>query len=36
MGDFPDVIDDYSHPNYRHIESTYRESVFSLNLEEKY
>lgn len=36
MDDFPDAIDDYIHPHYRHIESEYRNSVYPLNLEKKY
>ncbi|SNR64800.1 tyrosine-type recombinase/integrase [Halorubrum vacuolatum] len=29
---YPDPIDDYLHPNYRQIESVYRENVFKLNI----
>lgn len=32
LDDFPDPIDDYLHPNYDLIESTYRQDIFKLNI----
>jgi integrase/recombinase XerD len=35
-GQFPETIDEYLHPNYEQIESTYRSKVFKLNLQMEY
>lgn len=32
LDDFPDTITDYFHPNYEHIEPTYRNNIFKLNV----
>jgi len=32
MDEFPDAIDDYLHPNFDHIEQTYRNNIFKLDL----
>jgi len=32
LDEFPDAIDDYLHPHYRMIESTYRQNIFKLNI----
>jgi integrase/recombinase XerD len=34
--EFADAIDDYLHPNYEHIESTYRNEIFKLDLQLSY
>lgn len=33
LDEFPDAIDDYLHPKYELIESTYRENIFKLNIQ---
>jgi len=34
--EFSDAIDEYLHPNYEHIEKTYRRNIFRLNISQKH
>lgn len=36
LNEFAEAIDEYLHPNYDHIEDTYRQKIFGLNIQQKH